>query len=120
MEFLESIHDHSLKADSAQAMRQLISRYEELIDVLPRKKGMEPRPSFINCETVGQAVDQIAYSLDWNLQRKQAFLEELDVQIRFMLIRGEIDLKAQIFRLSTVQKQKKTETCGPLEMETHD
>ena len=109
VEFLESTHDHSLKVDCAEAVRQLISRYEELIDVLPKKKEAAPRPRFPDCGTVGQVVDQIAYSLDWNPQRKQAFLEELDVRIRIMLISREIDLKAQILRLSTIQKQEKTD-----------
>ena len=107
--FLESTHDHPLNADYAEAVRQLISRYEEIIEIFLKKKEMGPRPQFQDCKTVGQAVDQIAHSLDWSPQRKQAFLEEVNVQDRLALVREEVDLKNRILRLSTVHKQNNTD-----------
>ena len=110
VDFQESFNDHSPTAGYDIAFRNLISQYEEFLESMPLNKSMGPRPQFQNCETVGQAMDQIAYSLDCNIHQKQAFLEERNVENRFAHIRSEIELKSQIMRVSSALKQSKIDT----------
>ena len=109
VDFLNSTHDYPLTTEYAESARRLIFRYEELIELFLRGKENRLRPSLHNCKTVGQAIDQIAHSLDWNPQQKQSFLEELNVQNRLTVIKGEIDLKDQILRLSAKQKKNNSD-----------
>ena len=107
VDFLKPLNDHSLQTDSAEIGRNLIFQYQELLESMPLKKDNRPLPKFQDCETVGQAMDQIAYYLDWNIKQKQAFLEERNVQSQLVYIQTEIELKSQILRVSSKFKKNK-------------
>tara|TARA_B100000686_G_scaffold254963_1_gene266295 strand:- start:1596 stop:2270 length:675 start_codon:yes stop_codon:yes gene_type:complete len=110
VDFLELINDHPLQADYAAVVRNLITQYEDLLERTPQNKRTQPRPNFHACETVSQAVDQIAHSLDWNIKKKQAFLEERNVQNRLVQIRSEVELRYQILHLSSVLKKSNADS----------
>tara|TARA_B100000686_G_scaffold256093_1_gene267690 strand:+ start:2384 stop:3076 length:693 start_codon:yes stop_codon:yes gene_type:complete len=116
VEFIKPVNDHIPQDDCEKAAQNLINQYETLLEKIIQKQSVSPtpqfntRPQFDKCKTVGQIADQIAYSLDWDAKRRQAFLEEIDAQSRVAQIRSELELKSQIMRVSTILKTNKVDS----------
>ncbi|CCQ90525.1 hypothetical protein NITGR_310013 [Nitrospina gracilis 3/211] len=79
---------------------ELTTLYRKFIEHLPRKNAHKVELDLTNCETLGEAVDRVAYMFDSALDQKQAFLEELDVLKRLDLIKTQINLKLEIVQRS--------------------
>ncbi|CAI2719258.1 LON peptidase substrate-binding domain-containing protein [Nitrospina watsonii] len=99
VELLTSTHDTPLVSAPPQ-WKELTALYRKFIEHLPRKNAHKVELDLSQCQTLGEAVDRVAYMFDSPLDQKQAFLEEQNVLQRLELIKTQIQLKLEIVQRS--------------------
>lgn len=99
VELLTSTNDVPI-VDSPSQLKDLIQLYRQFIEHLPKKNPHKVEPDLSLCQTLGEAVDRVAYMFDSPLEQKQAFLEERDVLKRLDRVKAQVRLKLEIIQRS--------------------
>ena len=104
VELLQDTNDDLLQNNPPlyDKLKQVYGRY---IDHLPDSNMHKMEIDFADCNTVGQAVDRVAYIFDSPVDQQQHFLEELDVAKRVEMIADLLQLKLDILQRSKTVNQ---------------
>jgi Lon protease-like protein len=99
VELFTSLNDIPL-SESPSQIKELIQLYRKFIEHLPKKNPHKVEPDLSLCQTLGEAVDRVAFMFDSPLEQKQAFLEEQDVSKRLDMVKSQVRLKLEIIQRS--------------------
>ena len=105
VELLTATHDQPADP-SADLYKQLIGKFHAFTSQLPLDNAQKVEMDALDCKTLGEAVDRVAYFFDRPIQARQNFLEELDVLKRYQQVHELIDLKQRIVQQSALFSKK--------------
>ncbi|MCZ6513304.1 MAG: LON peptidase substrate-binding domain-containing protein [Nitrospinae bacterium] len=105
VELLTGIHDQPADP-AADLYKQLIGKFHSFTSQLPLDNAQKVEMDALDCKTLGEVVDRVAYFFDQPLQDRQKFLEELDVLKRYHMVSKLIDLKLRIVQQSALFSKK--------------
>ena len=99
VELLDDINDDLLQ-NNPPLFEKLKQAYGNFIEHLPGSNAHKVEMDFADCNTVGQAVDRVAFIFDSPFDQKQSFLEQQDVRKRVEMVAGMLQLKLDIIQRS--------------------
>ena len=105
VDLLSGIHDQPVDR-SADLYKQLIGKFHAFTSQLPLDNAQKVEMDALDCKTLGDVVDRVAYFFDQPIQDRQNFLEELDVMKRYQRVHELIDLKQRIVQQSALFSKK--------------
>ncbi len=99
VELLKDSNDSVLQAHEIED-HPVIRHYNNFIELLPSKAKIPLQIDAQLCKTLGNLIDLIVHQFELNSEKKQDFLEQLDVEERMDYLIKVLDLKKQIVQYS--------------------